>query len=120
MLPRLALALLALATLLEPASASAYIVVPNHRDAIQRGVHAAMRCPDMLPGNYVVEVTLHPGPDGGDVTARVITAPRILYETEQCIVFTFAHQRFAETRRTERIEAPFVLLSGVPYASTGS
>lgn len=112
MLQRSALALLTLASVLEHAFASAYVVVPNHRDAIQRGVRAAARCPDLVRGHYVVEITL-PGPDGGDVTARVITGPRMLYETEQCIVFAFAHQHFAETRRAERIEAPFVVLADI-------
>lgn len=114
MLPRFALSLLALAALLEPASASAYIVVPNHRDAIQRGAHAAMQCPDIVPGHYVVEITLHPGPEGGDVTARLMRAPRILYETELCIASAFERQRFTETRRTERIEAPFTFYDAMP------
>ena len=111
---RLALAALVAVFFLGRARASAYIVVPNHRDALQRGARAAMQCPELVPGNYVVEITLHPGPDRGDVSARVITAPRILYETEQCIVFAFERQRFGETRRTERIEAPFVWIGGMP------
>ena len=110
MLQRIALAVLVSAFMLERAPAAAYVVVPNQRVAIERGVQRAMRCPDMVPGNYVVEINV----TGLHVSARVITSPRISVETERCIALAFERQRFSNTRRTERIEAPFGLMDGMP------
>ena len=110
MLQRALVVLLAASTLLAARPAEAYVVVPNHRHLLERAAHTAMRCPDMTPGRYVVEVTV----TGREVAAHVTTAPRILYETEQCIVRAFERQPFAEVRGTERFESAFVLMDGGP------
>jgi len=89
MLQRAFLAVLTVSMLFAASSAEAYVAVPNHQHVLER---TAMLCPDMLPGRNVIETIL----TGRDIEAHVLSAPRILHETEQCIARAFERDGYTE------------------------
>jgi hypothetical protein len=104
--------LLGVVAALQPARASAYVVVPNHHAELQRAARSTMSCPGMVSGRYVVEVTVTSEPYRAE--ARLLSSPPIGLATEQCIELAFTRQLYQLVRGTERFELPFVFTDGWP------
>jgi hypothetical protein len=88
----------------------ACLVAPDRHAELQRASRVAMTCPDIAPGEYVVEVVLGDGP----ASARVVSSPAVGASTVRCIALAFATQRYAPTRGTTTLRHAFVLLDGGP------